>query len=333
MASGGHHGGGSHVGGHHGGFSGGGFSGGGFSGGHSGGSFHGGGYGEDETDESQYTTLFIYALIMLTWAPFVAVRVVTANSWSDYVSAVLVTLGLFCMMYVWLRKANFQSIHILKKSNNRMVCGPVFNKMSLKELSKKDKQEDITSDGSSWYSKKHFYIDYEEFSTRSEFFRISLEEIKKWPSVIKINGAVWVVSAIFWFASHFFLYEMVIPFFEMATMTDEAFKFVDEFVYLLPSLMVAVNGLIFLVVDKFREVLFYKLATRLVDEGIAIKSAAESKFEIRSVQRTLWYFNECPNCAASSQTGTTCTMCGTSLKISFAPNAIEESAKHQVIDV
>ena len=42
-------------------------------------------------------------------------------------------------------------------------------------------------------------------------------------------------SSLSFFVSSFFFYELVIPIFEQATMTDQAFAFIDEFVFYFPA--------------------------------------------------------------------------------------------------
>ena len=56
------------------------------------------------------------------------------------------------------------------------------------------------------------------------------ETMTRTPRIIWMNSFVWLVIGVISFFNTFWFYEMVIPYFEQATMTDEAFAFMDELI-------------------------------------------------------------------------------------------------------
>ena len=73
-----------------------------------------------------------------------------------------------------------------------------------------------------------------------------IKTVKRTPGIIWVSPAVWFVLSLICAISNIFFYELVIPFFERAYMTDAAFAFFDVMVLILPSVL----ALTFAVLNK-----------------------------------------------------------------------------------
>lgn len=322
MARGGHHGGGFHSGGHH--------SSGGFSGGShkSGGShYHGGtgrSYSNDDYEDTLLNSLVPVALIFL----FVVIRIVAflgeigcfniLNSFVMFVSLILFIIAIR-------DDGEYSGIYQLRRRELPYNCEPIYYVDSIYY-----KYNEV-SDGYSWYDDKHFFLDFYSRHFREDNIKNAAPEIRKWPFILKIRQAVWIVSAIVWFCVNFFFYEVAILPFENMVMSDEAFAFVDELIFYLPAIIILICSIAMLIIQKVRGRLLRQICIKIVDENKTKTIVNETNDEIHEIQKSTWYHNECPNCSAlATENDIRCHSCGTSLKI-LNYEQVSISNRHQVI--
>ena len=89
------------------------------------------------------------------------------------------------------------------------------------------------SDKVSWAGKydNRYRIAFFDRDFGAENVKKVRELMNRTPWIVWMNSYVWIVIGIISAISSFFFYEMVIPVFENMIMTDEAFAFIDDFVF------------------------------------------------------------------------------------------------------
>ena len=323
MASGGFHGGGGHVGGHHsggGGFGGGGFSSGGFSGGGFGGGshYHGGGYyggfnnhGDDDMGQGLITYLkFVLTVITVTvfGALFTLVGEDEIQGFNYSNLIIFVVSGLF-FFFALKDSYRLSILKEFKKGYLPTVYGCVW---------KGDYAFRRIGDTNTWIDSvdKNYRIAFYDKEFGVENAKKVKETIERTPKIVWVNPGKWLFFGILCFTSSFFFYELVIPIFEQATMTDQAFAFIDEFVFYFPAGLCLLFSLACFFLIRVKDNLLYKCAERAVNDNSAAEERKQTESMIASKLSEKWFYNNCPNCGASaSRALQSCSCCGTSLEV------------------
>lgn len=304
MARGGFHGGGFHSGGHHGGF--GGFHGGGYHGCGYHGGFHGGHYygGSIGNEESLYTSLIVLGIVLFGF--------LVTESYKGMIPGFdLLCVGLFfvsCFFYVGIYKDSGR-LAALKKLRKGYYSGAVW---------KGESPYFRVGNYITWYDTRatQYCIAFYEKSFGKENAKKVKETMDRTPKILWINQSIWLVAGIILFISSFFFYEAVIPVFENRIMTDEAFAFIDNAVFYLPSALTLILSITGYILAKVRDNLLYKCASRIVHDNIAAEERMKTESIIASKLSSKWYYNRCPNCGAeASKALRSCTHCGASLEV------------------
>ena len=311
MTRGGFHGGGFHTGGFHGGgFRGGGFHGG-FRGGYHGGHYHGGGFrsgGDDDELFSAYrfvATLIVAGGLILF---FLLDKVFDGRiPGLDYInSGIFVVCGFICG-YILEQYKRTEVLNDFRKGG--LPSGNVW---------KGDSPNFRIGNYQTWYDtyRNHYCICFYEKEFGEENARKVKETMDRTPKILWINMLVWPVLGIVFFVTTFFFYELVIPVFENMVMTDEAFAFIDGFIFYLPSILTLLCSVAGVIIIKVRDNLLYKCASRVVNDNIAAEERMKTESIIASKLSSKWYYNKCPNCGAdASRVLRICTCCGASLEV------------------
>ncbi|WP_034447600.1 hypothetical protein [Butyrivibrio sp. AE2032] len=309
MASGGFHGGGGHSGGHHGGGFGGGFGGSGFSGGgYSGGGFSGGGY-SGNGDESLTGCFSAYAIVGFVIFLYMLAMVLEGFlPGLNWLNLIIFFVSIFFYLY-GLKEYDRTSVvsYFLKG------YVPSFGM----RIWKGDRPYGISRDRKSWAkSKDCFCISFFDKEYGEENKKKVGELIGRTPKILWLNLFMWMWIGFVCMVVNLFFYEAVIPFFERATMSDQAFKFFDEFIFYLPSLLCLLSSLICCLIVKIRDKLLYQCAVRVVGDIDAAEERLKTEEFITSQLSRKWYYNNCPNCGAeASKALRSCTFCGASLEV------------------
>ncbi|MCR5384431.1 MAG: zinc ribbon domain-containing protein [Saccharofermentans sp.] len=304
MARGGHHGGGGHVGGHHGGGFHGGFSGGGSYGGGS----HGGGNYSDE---------FSFADFILNWGLVIILLIVYGiiKIAQGAVSGLdLINLGIFCLSGLFFYLALKEYKRTAALNGFKRLFRPVYSG----KIWKGRKPYDRNGDRYTWVGKyeKNYYVSFTDNEFGPENARKVNETMTMTPRIIWMNSFVWLVIGVISFFNTFWFYEMVIPYFEQATMTDEAFAFMDDFIFYLPSFVTLLCSMSCYVFMLIKDNLLYKCAVRIVADNKAEEERLRTQEYIASQLSKKWYYNVCPNCGSEASNDViSCTHCGTSLEV------------------
>ena len=113
-------------------------------------------------------------------------------------------------------------------------------------------------------------------------------------------------------------------------MTDEAFAFMDDFIFYLPSILTLLCAVTGLIMVKVKDKLLYKCAYRIVHDNIAAEERMKTESIIASKLSSKWYYNRCPNCGAeASKALRICTHCGASLEVKSFEDGIS-GAIHRI---
>ena len=315
MAVGGHHGGGFHSGGHHssGGFHGGGFSGGGGGGGH----YYGG------SDDGAFfdVKLFLYVIAFLI---FIVYKIGSGEvPGVDFLVVGMVSASVI-FFYNGLKEYDRTSmISEVKRNKGQKLFGQIWKGYATPKTK--------TGNNRTWATK---YGDYRISFFDPDFGDENVQKvkdlIKRTPKIIWMSPLVWLVIAIICFFSIFFFYEFTIPVFENMVMTDEAFEFIDNFIFYLPSSIILLSSIACWGIGKIKDNLLYKCAVRIVEDNIATEEKLKTKEGIAEILNKKWYYNFCPNCGALAVHALRiCTSCGSSLEVKDF-NDSNISAIHQI---
>ena len=311
MASGGFHGGSTHSGGHHsgggGGFSGGGggFSGGHYSGGshYSGYSHHGGGGGDGD---GSFAGLAVVVGIIILLSGLAAI----ANGEVPGIN--LINLGIFfvtgCLFVLSFNHSDRTSALMdlrMSGMSKSYIYSDTYtgDRIGTKDTwaGKNDKSYRIT-----------FYGGEQGVKNCAEV----LQTMKRTPRIIWIRPGTWLVFAVIIFIVNFFFYECIIPIFENMVMSDFAFKFFDEFIFYLPSVLALGCPILSRVFVKVRDNILYECAARLASDIKTEEMLAETEAFIKTEIGNKWYHSICPNCGAKAAASLKhCTSCGSSLEV------------------
>ena len=99
-------------------------------------------------------------------------------------------------------------------------------------------------------------------------------------------------------------------------MTDEAFAFIDDFVFYFPAGLTLLCAILCFAMVKVRDSLLHKCAVRIVEDNNAAYEKMKTENYIAQALSSKWYYNNCPNCGADAKKDTRiCTHCGTSLEV------------------
>lgn len=308
MAHGGHHGGGFHGGGHH--FSGGGFHGGGFGGGgghYSGGHYSGGG-GGGYSWVGLIIRLAVFGIALSIWF---LIKV----SEGEVPGMDLLNLGIFAVSIVIFivslkQYPRTEAVIEVKGDPRSRGFGRIWKGYNQPVSSRSDKN--------SWYSTydKDYSIALYDKDFGFDNCVMVHETVDRTPKIVWMNPFIWLVIGILSFLSTFFFYELVIPYFENMYMSDEAFEFIDNFVFYLPSIITLLSAITCMVFTKIKDNLLYKCAQRIVNNNLASGQRTKTEAKITTFLGEKWYYNICPNCGSGPfMTLTACSYCGSSLEV------------------
>ena len=172
-----------------------------------------------------------------------------------------------------------------------------------------------------WYdhSSKKYSILFTEEEYGVENVKAVIKTVKRTPGIIWVSPAVWFVLSLICAISNIFFYELVIPFFERAYMTDEAFAFFDITVLLLPSVLALTFAVLNKVFVKTKDKILYECAVRIITDRRAKENKERTERGIDRKLSSKWYYNNCPNCGAKADYHLkTCQNCGSSLEAGTA---------------
>ena len=308
MARGGHHGGGFHGGGHH--FGGG--SHGSFGGGYHGGGYHGGSYHGGNGDGDVGNLVFEGIKFGIALLAFSVYEVATG----DIPGMDLFTLGIFVASIVFFvlglkgykRTADLYHLKSFDGINKSQVWNAEFTEYGPSSV----------SDKVSWAGKydNRYRIAFFDRDFGAENVKKVRELMNRTPWIVWMNSYVWLVIGIISAISSFFFYEMVIPVFENMIMTDEAFAFIDDFVFYFPAGLTLLCAILCFAMVKVRDSLLHKCAVRIVEDNNAAYEKMKTENNIAQALSSKWYYNNCPNCGADAKKDTRiCVHCGTSLEV------------------
>jgi len=310
MASGGFHGGSTHSGGFHSSGGGGGFSGG-------GGGFHSSGGGGGSRNSSSgggggggEGCVYVIFLIGYGLYWFFSSLGQGAIPGLNYVNLIIfIVSGVF--LFVALKEYDRTSkIREIKRNGPYKTFGHIWKG----GMASKEK-----SDSKSWYGYgKSFDISLFDEDFGDANAQKVYELVKRTPKIIWMNSFYWLIFALISLFVNIFYYEMVIPFFENAIMTDFAFNFFDYLTFYFPSVVCLLCSVSCFVFVKIKDNLLYKCAVRIVDDNNAVMKRINTEVSINNKLSRKWYYNVCPNCGAKpSPVLKNCNHCGTSLEADF----------------
>ena len=318
MASGGFHGGSSHSGSFHSSGGGGGFhSSGGGGGGYSSGGWDS--YGDDDGDSRGH---FIILVVLVVG--FIIVKVCSGEIPGLNLANFFVFVASGFILYFGINEyERTAAIKAIKKNGPYKTYGRIWSKEQLKKV----------TDGKSWYGDGRSYeIHLYDHDFGDENAKKVYELIKRTPKIVWISPYKLLVCEIISFLVNFVFYEMVIPVFENAVMTDLAFAFVDFLVFFFPSTVCLILSIYSLIVAKIKDKLLYECAVRIVNDNKATVKRADTEGQISSVLSRIWYYNNCPNCGAkATEKDKVCSHCGSSLEADFNA-AGRPTSFHRVLD-
>lgn len=306
MASGGHHGGGFHSGGHH--SSGGGFHGGG--GGHyRGGGYYGGHYSDGDNVDLA-AELIVGGIVLIGYT-------LSKVADNELPGLNLINLTVFVvtgMMYFFIIRDSDRL-----EPMSQIKAGNLYTSMGRIAHLYHGMQPALTiSDKNSWASKfqDYYCIALYDSDFREENARKVYDAYSRTPRIIWVSQYVWMVISIISFFSTFFFYESAIPYFERSVMTDEAFAFIDDFIFYLPSVISLLSAVTCLVLRRIGDNILHKCAVRIVEDNLAAEERLKTEGFINNKLSSKWYYNNCPNCGAEvSRALKSCTFCGSSLEV------------------
>ena len=169
-----------------------------------------------------------------------------------------------------------------------------------------------------WYdhSSKKYSILFTEEEYGVENVKAVIKTVKRTPGIIWVSPAVWFVLSLICAISNIFFYELVIPFFERAYMTDAAFAFFDVMVLILPSVLALTFAVLNKIFVKTKDKILYECAVRIITERRAKENKERTERGIDRKLSSKWYYNNCPNCGAKADHHLkTCQNCGSSLEV------------------
>ena len=313
MASGSYHGGSSHSGSYHssgGGSHGGGSHGSGGSHGGSGGSYYSGG---GDVEGFMIVFIAVIAIIMFTLANIQKGNVPGLN---------LINLGIFI-------GSGFLFIPSVKQNARTAELRTVWKENFTK---RKVKSEFISPEriGNkyTWAGKhdKNYCISFDEPQYGGSNVEKVRQFMRRTPRIIWVRPYTWIVIAVCIAVCNFFFYELVIPFFERAKMTDQAFKFIDSFIFYLPSILFFICPVLSFIFVNVRDRYLHRCALSIAEDNLAAEERRISEEMINSALSEKWYYNICPNCGAyPSQVLKHCDHCGASLEVDSFENGTQSS--------
>lgn len=178
--------------------------------------------------------------------------------------------------------------------------------------------DDALCDGRSWAveNKNCYLISFFDSEFGTDNAEKVYDTMKRTPGIIWMNLFVWAGAVIVFIISHIFYYELIIPYFERAVMSDQAFAFIDALTFYLPSILVLLCGAACFFIVRVRDNILHKCAIRIVKDNEAVEERKEAEDYIASQLSKKWYYNVCPNCAApANDTQSACKVCGSSLEV------------------
>ena len=319
MSSGSFHDGGSHTGSFHSSGSGsfGGFGGGGYDDGYYGGSGRGSGSGESDGFMSVFK-LLVFSIVFLT-------RLVFDGVIPGYNIASFAIFFIAFIVFIpsLKERKRFAAIREIRKDNGK----------SYQSVWSSEYSENRVGNEHTWYGKfdKNFCIAFYDKEYGEDNKHHVIETVKRSSGIVWVSAMTWLVCAIACAICNLFFYELVIPIFERAYMTDQAFMFFDYLVAFLPSMLALTFAILSIVFVKVRDSLLYKCAVRVVKDNQAKdhKKVTESGIDRKLSQK--WYYNNCPNCGALADYHLkTCQNCGSSLEVGTAAGG-SAGAIHRLI--
>ena len=315
MASGGHHGGGFHSGGHHsggGGFGGGGF-GGGFGGGHS---HHSSGYiyrgARDDDDFEVY--LAVHGIGILICAFIWFFFNIDNIPGFDYITTVIFIAATVIFVIALKQERDITYIGSNMRSKKKIP----FYSGNIYYCPTGSRPKNSIGSRNTWASRddKSFAISFFDRETQDNNIKEVHETVHRYPWIVWWSSKVWVVFAIICLVGSLLFYEAVIPTFENMIMTNEAFAFIDNFIFYLPSSLALLSSIACLVFHNIQNSILHECAMRIAQDNKAAEDRQNTIGAIESAMSRKWYYNECPNCGAvPSSSVKSCPHCGTSLEV------------------
>ena len=302
MARGGFHGGGSHIGGFH---SSGGFHGGGFSGG---GGFHGSGRHHHYGGSGGGGGFWIF-----TMGPMIIFALLVYSDGLvfglNYLNTIIFWVSAIILFIVWQQHERTEVTSEIKRDCHHRGMACAWHGSPPKQL--KD------SDQKSWAGEYNKYriVFYDKDFGQDNVLKVR-EMIDRTPKIVWVNPKLWNVISICSFASSIFFYEGIIPIFERAEMTDQAFAFFDALIFYFPSIVSLLSSIAALIIMCVKDDLLYECAIRIVQDNKLAENKIRTETMIADKLSEKWYYNICPNCGANADfSNRFCNSCGSSLEV------------------
>ena len=168
-----------------------------------------------------------------------------------------------------------------------------------------------------WASHKGYYysISFYNRDNRDSNLRQVYNTVHRTPSIIWVSSFVWMLLAIVCVLCNFFFYELIIPIFERANMTDITFTIMDEVVFYFPCSVALISSIVCLALGRTKHKILHACAKRIVEDNYATDVRLKTFGVIETRLGYKWFFDKCPNCGQEAPTDiTTCEFCGTSLE-------------------
>lgn len=185
-----------------------------------------------------------------------------------------------------------------------------------------------------WASHKgnYYSISFYNKDNRESALREVHKTVHRTPSIIWVSSLVWLIIAIACVMCNLFFYELVIPIFEKAKMTDITFAIMDEVVFYFPCVIALISGIICLALGKSRHKILHACAMRIVEDNYASNVRIKTMGVIETRLSYKWFYDKCPNCGQEVPTDiTTCEFCGSSLEV-LDPDP-DMAGIHQLSDI
>ena len=304
MARGSHHGGGFHSGGFH---SSGGYHG---SGGHYSGGSSGGGSGGGGSPEEFFAMIFLrgitFVIVFLFWG-FSENGLPGYNIWN-----VLIFVASFVVLAFAMKDSYRYEALKYAKNNCMLKDSSIWKKYNYMEPS------GTVSDNRTWASVKgnYYNIAFYDKEFGEENFKKVRETMNRTPKILWVEKSFFIAPVIISFLITVIYYEAVIPFFENAVMTDEAFAFIDAATFYFTSVFALVTAIACHVVFGIRDRILHECALRIIEDNVASVKREETEEFIKEKTISKWYHTYCPNCGAKASSALkTCPFCGTSLEV------------------
>ena len=227
----------------------------------------------------------------------------------NFINAIIFWVSAIILFIVWQQHERTEVTDEIKRDCHHRVMACAWHGSPPKHL--KD------SDQKSWAGEYNKYriVFYDKDFGQDNVLKVR-ELIDRTPKIVWVSPKLWIVISICSFASSIFFYEGIIPIFERAVMTDQAFAFFDALVFYFPSIISLLSSIASLIIMCVKDDLLYECAIRIVQDNKLAEKKIRTETMIADKLSEKWYYNICPNCGANADfSNRFCNSCGSSLEV------------------